>query len=215
MTLRRTPPAAGRWLALLALLLVPTIALAQAGGIQGRVVAAESGEGLPGASVGLAGTTLGAAADADGYFRIEDVAAGRYTVVVTAIGYAGARREVEVAPGERAAASFELRASRYELDGLVVSATRTGTGVTSLVRFWLGPDGSDLLGKPAGGVSFGESLQPRASFAPGLLDRPIAVAIGRSVPGTFLECRHDHGIVEFDTFARSRIPVEMSNFAAQ
>ena len=109
-----------------------TEALAQTGAIHGRVVAAETGEGLPGVNVGLEGTTRGAATDPDGRFLIEAIAPGRHAIVVTAVGYQRARRAVSVAPGEAVSLSFRLEPSAYELGGLVVSAMRTGTAAAAL-----------------------------------------------------------------------------------
>lgn len=79
------------------LLLAPLGALAQSadstGQIVGRVVDKETGEGLPGANVLLVGMTLGAAADIDGYYLIEDIPPGDYTVEVFYAGYEA--REIE------------------------------------------------------------------------------------------------------------------------
>lgn len=116
----------------IAVLLPSQAAQAQAGRVEGRVAAAETGETLPGVNVGLAGTVLGAATDADGAYRIEGVAPGRYTVVVTAIGYAPAERAVTVEAGAAAEASFTLEPSRYELAGVEVSAARTGAAAAAL-----------------------------------------------------------------------------------
>lgn len=105
---------------------------AQTGAIEGRVTDAETGAPLPGVNVALEGTTRGAATDAGGAFRIEDVEPGPYTIIATAIGYGSARREIVLAPGEDVAASLRLEPAQYDLSEVVVAATRTGTAAASL-----------------------------------------------------------------------------------
>jgi outer membrane receptor protein involved in Fe transport len=61
--------------------------LAAQGVIKGKVVDAESQEGLIGASVLIKGTTKGAIADYDGSFEITNVAAGDYEIEVSYTGY--------------------------------------------------------------------------------------------------------------------------------
>lgn len=59
----------------------------QTGKIAGRVVDAATGEPLVGANVMLQGTTLGAATDVDGFYTINNIPPGKYSVVVNFIGY--------------------------------------------------------------------------------------------------------------------------------
>ena len=106
--------------------------LAQTGTITGRVMEAETERPLPGVNVGLEGTSLGAATDADGYFLVDEVAPGRYTIVVTTIGYARTSRDLVVNSGEETTASFYLSPSQYQLDDVVVTATRTAATAASL-----------------------------------------------------------------------------------
>ena len=57
------------------------------GKISGRVVDGESGEGLPGVNVILAGSNLGAATDGDGYYRIINISPGTYSLQYSMIGF--------------------------------------------------------------------------------------------------------------------------------
>ena len=113
-------------------LLAAQAGAAQTGALAGRVVDAETAEPLPGVAVTLEGTALGAATGPDGAFRIARVPSGGYTVVVRFLGYATARREVVVAAGEEAQASFALAPSAVDLGDVVVSATRSGAAATTL-----------------------------------------------------------------------------------
>ncbi len=57
------------------------------GKIAGRVIDKEAREGLTGANVVIAGTTMGAATDANGYFFILQVPPGTYSVKATMLGF--------------------------------------------------------------------------------------------------------------------------------
>ncbi|RPH33325.1 hypothetical protein EHM92_08290, partial [bacterium] len=73
-----------------AVLLVSFLSMAQTpdkGRIQGKVVDAKTGEGLPGANVTIKGTYYGGTSDIDGNVKIERVNPGSYTVEVSLLGY--------------------------------------------------------------------------------------------------------------------------------
>jgi outer membrane receptor protein involved in Fe transport len=57
------------------------------GKISGRVLDAETGEGLPGVNVTLVGSNYGAATDTDGYYRIINASPGNYSLKYSMIGY--------------------------------------------------------------------------------------------------------------------------------
>ena len=79
-------------LGLITLLLVAAIPItlfAQTATITGRVTDASNGEALPGANVLLEGTTLGAATNINGEYRILRVPAGTYAVRAIYMGYTG------------------------------------------------------------------------------------------------------------------------------
>ncbi|HET6566983.1 MAG TPA: TonB-dependent receptor [Rhodothermales bacterium] len=108
------------------LLATPALLLAQSTGkIAGTVVDAETGETLPGASVILEGTTLGAATDIDGEYQIFEVPPGIYTVVASYTGYATERRaNVEIISGITNRLEFSLRPATAELAEIQVVAER-------------------------------------------------------------------------------------------
>ncbi|HTO94905.1 MAG TPA: carboxypeptidase-like regulatory domain-containing protein, partial [Bacteroidota bacterium] len=76
-----------------AALLAPLRAQAQGlspadrGRIEGKVVDAKSGEGLPGANVTVKGTYYGGSSDFDGNVRVERVNPGVYVVEISLLGY--------------------------------------------------------------------------------------------------------------------------------
>ncbi len=57
------------------------------GKLSGRVTDAQTGDPVVGANVIIEGTYMGAAADVDGYYYINNIPPGDYTVIVSAVGY--------------------------------------------------------------------------------------------------------------------------------
>jgi iron complex outermembrane receptor protein len=111
--------------AVLAMLVLAGSAWAQGSGtIQGRVLAAGSGEPLSGVSVVVTGTGFGALTDAQGGFRLAGVPAGTHQVVAQRVGLGTARRMVELEPGAAAEVEFRLSEQALLLPEVVVSASR-------------------------------------------------------------------------------------------
>ncbi|TGE23579.1 SusC/RagA family TonB-linked outer membrane protein [Hymenobacter metallicola] len=69
------------------------------GPVSGRVVDA-NGEGMPGVTVVVAGTTLGGATNPNGDFLISDVPAGTHTLVISSVGYVTVRTQITVVDGQ-------------------------------------------------------------------------------------------------------------------
>lgn len=102
---------------------LPSSALA--GKIAGRIVSASTGDPLPGATIAIEGTTLGTAADNDGYFVILNVKPGSYTLVASMLGFARIRIEdVEVSTDRTTRVDVELQETVIEGEEVVVVARR-------------------------------------------------------------------------------------------
>ncbi|MYI84810.1 MAG: TonB-dependent receptor, partial [Rhodothermaceae bacterium] len=97
-----------------------------AGKIVGTITEKETGEILPGASVLIEGTTLGAAADANGDYLLLNVSPGLYRLRIEMLGFATVIVEdVVVQSGLTTRIDVALSAEAIELDGeLLVSAER-------------------------------------------------------------------------------------------
>jgi TonB-linked SusC/RagA family outer membrane protein len=98
----------------LLLLLLLSSTYAQNIRISGKIVATESSDGIPGATVKVKGSQVGAIAGAAGEYTIEAPSAG--TLVFSSIGYQG--REVKI--GGRAKINVELEESASTLNEVVV-----------------------------------------------------------------------------------------------
>ncbi len=104
------------------MVLVLPLALFAQNTITGNVTDAKTGKSLPGANVVVGGTTMGAAADVDGYFVIENVPDGTYTLTTSVIGYVNGNATITL-PGV-GSVDFALTASALEMSALEVFASR-------------------------------------------------------------------------------------------
>src|SRR5437867_3693880 len=110
-----------------ALLAIPAQLLAQATGtVEGTVIDAGNRRPVPSVQVSIMGTggTVGALTNAQGEFRILNVAAGQRTVRLRRLGYVAITKTVDVAAGGTTNVAIELSPSAVELNAIVT----TGTG---------------------------------------------------------------------------------------
>lgn len=148
-------------LLLAALLLLPLATSGQeadseTGRIAGVVTDAETGEPLVGANVWLVGTTLGAATDVEGRFRILDVPAGDHAVQVTYIAYDRLETAVRVEPG--VGTTFLPALQPHEIV-CVVEVNEPPTGAPTVVRGETAPP-APATGRVAGTVTEGQTGEP-------------------------------------------------------
>jgi len=101
------------------------------GMIEGIIVDAHTGEGLPGANVQITGTLLGASADLHGKFRIRNIRPDRYTLKFSMIGYEPLLREnVMVEVGRTASLSVKLKQTVLGMNPVVVTASKRRQDLT-------------------------------------------------------------------------------------
>jgi outer membrane receptor protein involved in Fe transport len=137
---------------------LPTVALAQGTGTLAGQVVDETGAGLPGANVVVEGTTLGAATDPDGNYRIIGVPVGTYTVTARFVGYGDvSQNDVTISSGYTRDLDFTLREG-LELEGIEVVYERPiiendAIGVPRTVT------GEELQNLPVRGVQAVAALQ--------------------------------------------------------
>ncbi|HSM08767.1 MAG TPA: carboxypeptidase-like regulatory domain-containing protein, partial [Gemmatimonadota bacterium] len=103
----------------------PVLAQQSTGKVQGRVVDEATGAPIAGASVTVAGTTVGNLTNDQGFYFLNEVPAGLQTVRAEFIGY----RAVEISDerilaGQTTTLNFELSSSAVELEALVVEGER-------------------------------------------------------------------------------------------
>jgi TonB-linked SusC/RagA family outer membrane protein len=107
------------------LLLDSPAAFAQGSGrtIVGQVTEARSSLPVSGATLEVEGTRLGASADAEGRYRITNVAPGSRVVIARRIGFAEQRKTVTVTESGETRVDFALQPTAIALDQVVVTGT--------------------------------------------------------------------------------------------
>ncbi len=126
--------------------------------IKGTVKDAETGNGLPGANVIIAGTSRGASTAGDGSFVITRVRPGNYNLIASIIGYKTESANITVEAGRDATVELQLAPKALELDELLVQADRSySTASSRAVRDF------DLKIRP------NRSAQDMLQLAPGLV----------------------------------------------
>jgi outer membrane receptor protein involved in Fe transport len=118
------------------IILMAQIIFAQnSGRLKGKVVDAQTGEGLPSVNVIIDQTTMGAATDLDGLYSINAIPPGTYTLVASMIGYARVQvTGVKVTGKEAAVLNFSLKAEVIQGEEVVVEAEAVKNTEAALLR---------------------------------------------------------------------------------
>ena len=95
--------------------------------IHGHVIDRSTGEHLPYIVVMLKGTTIGVATESTGHYMIRNVPEGTFTVEVSSVGYKTQTREINIRKGHSYEVNFTLEEDHVQIDGVIVSATRSET----------------------------------------------------------------------------------------
>lgn len=93
---------------------------AQSGTISGTVQHIDTKEGIPFANILLKGTTWGASSNENGEFTLTKIPAGKYTVVVSAVGHKNSEASVSVAVDQTTTISINLSDENVQLNEILV-----------------------------------------------------------------------------------------------
>ncbi len=96
------------------------------GTIRGKVVDRETKDGLPGASVLVRGTSIGASTDLSGSFVVYNAPAGQQTLVISYVGYVSTTENVNIPEGGTLEGNFELEPTAVQGKVVVVTAQAQG-----------------------------------------------------------------------------------------
>ncbi len=91
------------------------------GVVQGVVKDAETGEPVPGANVVVVGSTLGSTSNADGFYNINNVPAGRQLIRAGYIGFRQIVKEIVVSAGVTSTVDFNLSVTSVNMNEIVVT----------------------------------------------------------------------------------------------
>lgn len=95
---------------------------ADTGTVKGKIIDKADGEGVYGASVTVAGTTIGTATDMNGNFMLKGVPAKQQKIAVSIVGYAPASQVVSVGAGQTAIVNLSLGQTTIMASEVVVGA---------------------------------------------------------------------------------------------
>ena len=120
--------------------------------LKGRVTEA-GGQGLPGATVLLNGTTAGASSGADGSYELTVATApGTYTLTFSLIGYKAESRALTLGAAETVLTDVTLTEARQKLDEVVVIGSTVSVNKRELGNAISTVQGTELTRSGSGGV---------------------------------------------------------------
>ena len=105
-------------------LLLTSAVFAQSGSIKGTVTDLDNGDPLIGANIIIDGTTMGAATDMEGEYRISSVPAGEHLLKITYIGYEVKEQAITVNADEELIVDVSLASETIQMQTYVVTASR-------------------------------------------------------------------------------------------
>jgi len=79
---------------------------------------------IPNANVAIQGTSVNAISDKSGEFILEGVQSGDNTLVVTVIGYAAQKKQIQIVAGEVTECNFILDDNTYQLNEITITSSR-------------------------------------------------------------------------------------------
>lgn len=137
------------------ILFTATMLFSQTGGIKGIVSA--DGEPLPGVTVTIKNTSLGAVTDLDGYYEIRGIPAGQKVIRFSFVGYSPVEKTVVIEQGKTLTANMSLSETQVMLDEIVISEKSRDASDTETSILDLEPDQAKVL--PGAGEDVLRTLQ--------------------------------------------------------
>jgi TonB-dependent starch-binding outer membrane protein SusC len=150
--------------------------MAQSGTLVGRVTDARSGGPVPTAQITITGTSLGAAVDADGRFRVVNIPPGAHEVRARSIGYQPAVATFSVEADGSTTVNLSMSESATALDAVVVTGAVGDTRRRAIGNAVSTVNVSDVIGKS----SVGNVTEVLQSKVPGLTLMPGSGEAGTS-----------------------------------
>lgn len=153
----------GTALMMASLVAFPSSGAAQeVGQLTGVVSDSSSGQGISGAQVMVAGTTLGTISGNDGHYTIARVPAGSHTVQVRRVGYSMREVQVTIVAGTTTTLNVAIRSAPLQLEAVVTTGVVDPTSGTR-VPFTVGR--VDMENVPVPATNAVETLQGKVAGA--------------------------------------------------
>ena len=162
---------------LLFFVFINTLFAGTTGKLSGKIIEAESKEPLIGVNVIIEGTAFGAATDVNGYFVINNIPPGEYTVAISAVGYQKKRIiKVKISVDFTTKLDEELSSEAITIETVVVEA-KSPLIRTDLTSSQTTIDAQQIKNLPVESISQILTLQAGVTQAP---DGTIHIRGGRS-----------------------------------
>ena len=135
-------------------------AVAQDNTIKGFVYEESSGEPMMFTNVYLKGTTLGGSTNENGYFNINRIPDGTYTLMITSVGYDSISETFSLSKGQTISRKYYLKETSQQLEAVTITAdkiearTETKTSVITVT-----PKTITKIPSVGGQADFAQSLQ--------------------------------------------------------
>ncbi|GAB1348860.1 TonB-dependent receptor [Ignavibacteriales bacterium] len=136
-------------------ILISMAILPQSGSVKGIV--SSQGEPLPGVTVKLKDTKLGAVTDIDGFYEIKNIPAGKKTMSFSFIGFAMVEKTIVIEAGKSLTANISLSETNILLDEVVISEKSRDASDTETSVIELEPEQAKVL--PGAGEDVLRTLQ--------------------------------------------------------
>lgn len=119
---------------LLLILFLTGTAHGQSASIEGQVTNTDQ-KAVSDINIALQGTQFGAASNSRGYYKITNIPAGDYTLVVSGVSYANQRKSISLESGEQLTINITLSASNKKLREIVVEGSQINKFSTELSEY--------------------------------------------------------------------------------
>ena len=93
--------------------------------IHGHVVDKNTGEHIPYIFINLVGTTVSTSSALSGHYYLEHLPEGTFTLQASGVGWKTVSHQVIIKEGNTLEVNFELEEDNVQIDGVVVSASRS------------------------------------------------------------------------------------------
>ena len=113
-----------RLLVTLAIFFCATLTFAQDNDIKGFVYEESTGEPVMFCNVFLKGTTLGCSTNENGYFNITRIPDGKYTLLITCVGYDTVSDQISLSKGQTINRKYTLKESSMTLETVSITADK-------------------------------------------------------------------------------------------
>ncbi len=130
--------------------------------IVGHVIEKGTDEHLPGFTIRIPGTTIGATTDASGHYSITNIAPGKYILEASCVGYLTTRRDITIKRDQTLEINFEAIPDVMQLEQVVV------TGNKSEVKRRNSSSLVSVVGAPMFNIVSAACLADGLNFQPGV-----------------------------------------------